>query len=333
MNWKLLALATACVLQAACAKQKEYCKTVDSDSDVVDSGAVDDPCESTFRWKELRESETEATQKFWDAFIAGRYEDIDQVIEALNAELAADPDHPWVNHIRWRVNLWKLAEATRDVDMSHQDLPILVAETQSLLERSWELNPGDNRNYCFHGSMLLAVGREMQDEELIAQGIAEVELARELVPTYAGACAVMAYSNEPIGSETFQWAVDNTWSVMDRNFGQPLDRDDPDVSELMECESFQVIDACLGESDFPYLWEGEWLRAGDVLLKSGNLTAARRMYQNGMLRNYDTWPLNPILDERIAGIAERSALYEDETISNDPETGEPDHQCGMCHAD
>ena len=180
--------------------------------------------------------------------------------------------------------------------------------------------------------MLLAMGRKMQNEAYIAQGIAEVEMSMELVPSYAGACALMAYSNEPTGSETFQVAVDSTWSELEQYFGQSLDRDDPDISELTQGAVFQAYDACLDESEFPFLWEGEWLRAGDVLLKSGNLSAATRMYQNGMLRNYEEWPLYPILDERVNEAEGRMALYLDEDDANDPETGEPDHNCGMCHA-
>ena len=101
---------------------------------------------------------------------------------------------------------------------------------------------------------------------------------------------------------------------------------------MVHTASFQTYEACLVESGFPYLWEGESLRAGDVLLKSGNLAAASRMYQNGMLRGKDTWALWPIFGERIAGLEERLALYEDEHVFNDPEIGEPEHVCGMCHA-
>ena len=61
--------------------------------------------------------------------------------DALDAELAVDPDHHWVNHIRWRVNLWKLAEMTRDADK------IGRKEASERLAFLRDESPG---NYQFH---------------------------------------------------------------------------------------------------------------------------------------------------------------------------------------
>ncbi len=281
-----------------------------------------------FDWQSKKD--TEGTSAFWAAMRAGRYEDIPQVVELLEADLSTEADPSWAAHIRWRVSVWQLAEMSRlSPPLAGPEIYSLVMESMSLLESSWALNPDDDRYFCFQGAQMITVGRELQDEELVAEGIAAVETMLELVPRYANPCLLLAYSDEDVGSDTFNQAVAAIWSGSEQLFDTKLDRSNPDISGLVDPD----VPFCQDYMSFPFMWEGQWLRAGDVLLKSGDLEAARRFYQNGTLRDYEDWPLYPILDERIAGMSERSALYTDGDPNNDPLIGEPAWTCGMCHTE
>jgi len=284
---------------------------------------------SVYDWKS--KEDTEGTAAFWTAMRAGRYEDIPQVIELLEADLSTVPDPSWVAHIRWRVSVWQLAEMSRlSAPLSDPEMYGLVMESLSLLESSWALNPEDDRYFCFQGAHLLSMSREMQDEELAAEAIAAVETMLDLVPWYANDCILLAYSEEELGSDTFNQAVAAVWGSAEQSLGEKLDRNNPDASGVIDRNpiEFEAWESCMTVSS---IWEGLWLRSGDVLLKNGDLEAARVFYQNGTLRDYEAWPLYPIFDERIAGLSERSALYRDSDPNNDPPLGEPAWSCGMCH--
>jgi len=315
----LVAATTAAFIGSACTEE-ESVEEIDCFAPMGGEGSV-------FDWKSRKD--TEGTSAFWAAMRAGRYEDIPQVIELLEAELSTESDPSWVAHIRWRVSVWQLAEMSRLVEpLPEPEVYSLVLESMSLLESSWALNPDDDRYFCFQGALQLSMAREMQDEELAAESIAAVETMLDLVPWYANDCLLLAYSDEDVGSDTFNQAVAAVWSSAEDNLGMELDRSNPDVSGLIEPDMVEAWEGCMS---FSYIWEGLWLRAGDVLLKSGDLEAARSFYQNGTLRNYEAWPLYPIFDERIAGLSERSALYTDSDPNNDPRIGEPAWNCGMCH--
>ncbi len=116
--------------------------------------------------------------------------------------------------------------------------------------------------------------------------------------------------------------------------GAPIDRNNPDFTGKVQPPTEGPKGFCWGSARVPHGFEGSWMIFGDLLVKSGNLVAARRAYLNAQLGvNYSRWKYKPELEQRLASdLLARYATYASHDPANWATIGNPAHGCTQCHA-
>jgi hypothetical protein len=102
--------------------------------------------------------------------------------------------------------------------------------------------------------------------------------------------------------------------------------------ETLACVSTQP-EICANAGFAPHNLQGSLTLFGDVALKHGDLAPARTWYTlAAAVPGTSTWPFEPILDDRLAHVDARAALYQDADPSNDPPViGAGREACAVCH--
>ena len=116
--------------------------------------------------------------------------------------------------------------------------------------------------------------------------------------------------------------------------GAPIDRSNPDFTGKVQPPTDGPKGFCWGSARVPHGFEGSWMIFGDLLVKSGNLAAARRAYQNAQLGvNYARWKYKDDLEKRLASdLAARYATYASHDPANWAPIGNTTYGCTQCHA-
>jgi hypothetical protein len=266
---------------------------------------------------------------FWDAFYAGDVARAEEVGALLDTDIERQPEAFYPTFLRGLTDFWWLAESGRHGTLAPGDAAEVSFRALDAMERAWELAPGDDRLYGWHGGLLTAMGRATGSEELTARGLDELALGSELHPSIALFTTFGLFESAPAGSPDFARAVDAFWALADRCVAGGLDRHNPDMAPHVDALAEPY---CGNLSITPHNWEGFWSRAGDLLLKNGEPDVARVLYANARLQDLETWPFRDLLDEKVATLAERGALYADGDPGNDPPLGAETAFCATCHA-
>lgn len=91
-------------------------------------------------------------------------------------------------------------------------------------------------------------------------------------------------------------------------------------------------DACGSSSAAPHNFEGGLLIFGDAYLKAGDLESARSIYTLTSIVGADSsWPFLSVVEQRLASIEERAALYQNDDPNDDPLFGVAGTLCEGCH--
>ena len=116
--------------------------------------------------------------------------------------------------------------------------------------------------------------------------------------------------------------------------GAPIDRNNPDFTGKVKPPTDGPYGFCWGSARVPHGYEGSWLIFGDLLVKSGNLKAARRAYENATLGvNYSRWKHKSDLEQRLASdLTQRYATYGSHDPANWATIGNTTYGCTQCHA-
>lgn len=273
---------------------------------------------------------------FFDHFHASRYSQSPGAAAALDAAALANPGVGRPSLDRALAHLWHVVEAGRD---PAQDPAALGAEAGTLVplfETAQRNNPDDPRVGCFLGTTMITAGEGSQDAALIQRGHAVLDAAIAAWPEFNLFCRALVYDNLPVDHPEFAKAADAYFDTLDACFDEPVDRTRPDVTPYLN----QATDrgrkrACWNDWIAPHNAEGFYLHMGDVLVKAGQVEAARVTYQNAtLIREYPSWPFKAVLAERMsADLEARAALYRDADPSNDPVIGDASPKfCSYCHS-
>ncbi len=146
-----------------------------------------------------------------------------------------------------------------------------------------------------------------------------------------------AYDQLPASDPDFALAVDAAFATMDVCYGESIDRDAPDLTPYLDQATDEGVKrACWNDPIAPHNVEGFYLWMGDVLVKHGNVEAARVAYDNVMLApEYPDWPYRSLLQDRLdTDLDAKAALYQDADPENDPPFAgsELSRSCVVCHA-
>jgi hypothetical protein len=270
---------------------------------------------------------------FWSAFLAEEYASLPDVIADLDAAATENPDDAEVVLIRAHAHLWRLGEFERDPD---QGLAVQIESSMAAIESftaAKALAPDDYRIPCWLGLALINTGTALGDDEMIAQGRAEVDASVEGFPEFSLFCRMLEYENAPYDSPEFQETVDAVWDTLDLCFGEMVDRDAPDLSPYLDQQTAEGNKrVCWNLTPKAvHNWQGFMIHAGDIIAKSGAVDAATVLYEDAELLDWETWQHQDLIDDRLADVAGRAASYQDGDPMNDAEIGSGTYSCTMCH--
>jgi hypothetical protein len=274
-----------------------------------------------------------ARDAFRDTFEAQRYQDLPAALETLAAADAARPDDPETVLLQGLGNLWFMSELGRDPSRVDQ-VPAAMQAAMHHFGRMRTLAPDDPRVLGWFGAVQITTGYATENPAMVAAGEQMIADGVTAYPEFNLLVHVLVYSGYPVGSPQFDSAVEAFHETNELCFG-PLDRENPDVTPYLgKATTIGPKRVCWNPPSALHNFEGYFLEMGDVFTKAGELTAARRAYQNAQLsETYEQWPYRSMLVERIATLEARGALYADADPANDPLlVGQSEVQCASCHA-
>ncbi|HEY0137584.1 MAG TPA: hypothetical protein VGB85_26045 [Nannocystis sp.] len=278
------------------------------------------------------EAQHPAVAAFWAAFLAEDYGALDQVSADLDAAAAEMSDDPEVVLSAALAHLWRLAEFERDPD---QGLSVQIGSSMAALaglKAAKALAPEDPRIPCYLGLLMIDTGEAIGDQQMAAQGHAEIDAAIEGFPEFSLFCRMLEYGDAPRDSPEFQQAVDAMWTSLDLCYPM-VDPSLPDVSSYLDQQTDQGIKRVCWNlvPKAMHNWEGYFLHAGDIIAKTGDVEVATVLYENAMLLDWDSWLHQDLIDQRLADVAARADSYQDADPANDAAVGSGRYSCTMCH--
>ena len=251
-----------------------------------------------------------ADDAFWTTFHGGQYDRISDALEAETGAYLADPrDDLTAAHVGW-LHMWRLGERARSASP-----PATIAEDALLARRYFEeasmLNPDEARYKGFLAASTLADGAINQNERISVHGYFEMKSAIRAWPEFNLFTAGYALSGQPAKSKQYTEALEWQWRDIDACIEARLSRENPDMRPYMHLETRKGRKrACWNSWIAPHNFEGFFLNLGDMLVKAGNVSAARQAYADARLSStYAQWPFRANLETRSRGAAANVAAF------------------------
>jgi tetratricopeptide (TPR) repeat protein len=232
------------------------------------------------------------TSAFFDVFLKADYAARPAALQALEGAAMALPSEEEVALVNGLGHLWRIAEpAPQDPDSFLAAALTAKAEVQ----RAFDLCPSDYRIPAWLGPILVNMGRQLNDQATIDQGLAVLQVGIDHYPAFVQFSKLLIYADSD-GAD-FQKALAAVESY-------PCPHTDP---------------ACVNTPHAVHNAEGAALFLGDVYDKAGRRDDALAIYRAAQQsKDYASWPFRPLLEARMAG---SPAEYIWRSTS----------QCSVCH--
>jgi len=242
--------------------------------------------------------------EFWTAFHAGRYDRIDELLEAHARVLVARPgDTLTTAHKAW-LHAWKLSERARVRLEARITEHATLART--LFDEAARLDPADARVLGFAAGMTMAEGAILGDEKEKRRGYYRMKDAVAAFPEFNLFSSGYSMSGGPSDGAPFREGLEQQWQTLDICFGTRLSRREPRIEPYLGLRTTEGPKrVCWNSWIAPHNWEGFFLNFGDMLARSGDLANARTMYEATRLSaTYAEWPWRGVLERRLAHVDE-----------------------------
>jgi hypothetical protein len=251
-----------------------------------------------------------AERAFWTALHGGKYESIGETLELYQQSYLANPNAAMsAARIGW-LHTWRLAERARLAS------PPATITDDIVLGRKYfgeavALSPHESRFQGFSASLIMAEGTVHKDEALTRRGYFQMNDAVAAWPEFNLFTAGISVANLPVEDPLFREGVERQWQNLDVCVDGKVDRADGRFDEYMAMETHSGWNrACWDSWIAPHNLEGFFLHMGDMLVKTGDIAQAKVMYENAKLpKNYATWKLRDVLEDRLAHASEYTAPF------------------------
>ena len=277
---------------------------------------------------------TAANTRFWEALHAGKYDELPQVVEALQAVYLDNPNDPETTAHLGFAHVWALSESSRQAQLSPAVTDHAVL-SRKYFEEAVRLVPGEARYQGFYGSMLLAEGTIHHDEKLMRRGYYTLMDSVGAWPEFNLFTAGYTMSRLPVEDPKYVDAVEYQWVTLDDCAEQKFDRVGADFSPYLALDTKTGPKrACWNSWIAPHNYEGFFLNMGDMLVKQGQVEVAKKIYANARAsKDFATWPYRAVLEERIVNADQNVEKF------RHPVRGEPQQtmminsafSCTGCH--
>jgi hypothetical protein len=240
-----------------------------------------------------------------------------EVIDALTLAVSQNPADGWSWFLLGMDHLLRAGRALTDY---RQPSPFVVEESRqarAALDQAVPLLPYDSRIPGFRGAATYNIGFFTGDAALIGLGLSQLDDAIQ--------------ANFLFNSFSFLGAVAPSVPPTDPLFARAIEYLDAGINS--GCTPFSDPRNCGNAGRAPHNIQGSFLLFGDLYVKAGRLDDARKWY--GLIALFPdtaTWPFTAVLDDRLATLDQRAALYRDDDPDNDPMlVGTGATACTTCH--
>lgn len=233
-----------------------------------------------------------AKAAFWQAFHAGRYEQIPQVLVQLTAAYLDYPYDPELALLVAHSHLWRVSERARDKETTGDPTvtdDLIVAAFY--FDQAARLTPGDERIQGWLGSCELALGTVHNEQRLIRQGYFRTRDAMHAYPEFNGFTLGFTMSGADRKDERYSEALEAMWRSVSECSNGKAGADEPDYSKLAPKQAGLNADpACWNTPKAPHNFEGFWWTLGLMELKAGNVERGKAALRNAALSPvYSGW--------------------------------------------
>lgn len=259
-----------------------------------------------------------ATKAFRAALGAGDKTARAQVIEQLEAAVEANPEEEQLALYLGLAQLWRVAEPLPEDEAVFVKTALGARDN---LQKAYDLCPTDYRIPAWLGPVLVNMGRALNNQATIDQGLAVLQEGIDKYPSFVLFSKLLVYANEPADSPDFQNAVDAVFENVDYCTG-----DDGELINDPACQNTPVVHHNL---------EGSTVFLGDVFAKAGRKDDALTFYTQGQQgKDHATWDFQDLLADRIDTLDARVAAYKTADTADDPEAAwNAAYQCAVCHTE
>lgn len=206
-------------------------------------------------------------------------------------------------------------------DFARGEIEAAHAAFQAAVPKLWDGTTGDSRVPGFAAATTFGLGVVNDDAALQAQGLQELDAAYLINPFFNVFDYIPVAQTVPSFDPRFQAVYTTVSSYLN----------DPDT---LACLGSQP-EICANEGYAPRNTAGSLALFGDLEAKAGNLAGAQQWYGLAVvLAQAGPTPYRflPALEERVATVEQRIALFTDDDATNDPTIiGAREEACAACH--
>lgn len=251
-----------------------------------------------------------ATIAFRAALDAGDRSQRAAAIDALDAAVKELPQEEELHLLLGLAYLWRLAEPLPGEDMGTTQLNAAIG-ARDHLKIAKQLCPTDARIAAWLGPIQVQMGRRLNDQKTINEGLAILDEGIAAYPSFVLFSKLLVYADYPRTSPEFQQALAAVLANIDA------------------CDALPGDPACTNLT-VAHNGEGAALFLGDVMSKGGLRTEALAAYMGAMTgAGWGSYMYKDTIIERLQNLDARMMAYES---GNDPASAwTATNQCALCH--
>jgi hypothetical protein len=251
-----------------------------------------------------------ATIAFRSALSTGDRSKRAAAIDALDAATEDLPQEEQLHLFLGLAHLWRLAEPLPGEDSGTTQLGSAIG-ARDHLKKAKELCPTDARIAAWLGPIQVQMGRKLNDQNTINEGLAILDEGIAAYPSFVLFSKLLVYADSPRTSPEFQQALAAVLANIDACNTTPGDP---------ACTNLTV----------PHNSEGAMLFLGDVVSKGGLRDKAQAAYTDAMMgAGWSAYPYKDTIVERLQNLDARIMAYES---GSDPASAwTAPNQCALCH--
>ena len=272
-----------------------------------------------------------AEARLFEAMNKDNFSSAGDIVGELNDLRDRNPTNYRNTFIFGAANFWWIAEAGRS-DAGVEPLLIISLAIPNILSAFSDVVQNDPKGAPGASALL---GAFLSDAGFDRKaGSALVDSAAKYAPHVGLFQQMWIRRSAAADDSTTAQSVEHGFKWWEWCLGAPIDRNNPDFTGKVKPPTDGPYGFCWGSARVPHGYEGSWMILGDLLVKSGNLKAARRAYENARLGvNYSRWKHKDDLEQRLASdLAQRYATYASHDPANWAPIGNTTYGCTQCHA-
>ena len=254
----------------------------------------------------------EANDYFWTNYHQGNYDSIPIIIDKLSLAIAANPnDIISTTHLGF-VHVWALSERQRLL-IPKADIAEHIILSRKYFEVANMMNPHDLRVLGFLADLTLAEGSNLNNRHEQVKGYFMGLKAINKWPQFNKFTLGYVFSGLDKTDKNFMkglaWQYETIDDCACENGTKKTDYQEA-INKIKHSTNIKISRACWNSWIAPHNWEGFCLNWGDMLVKSGQLDEAKKIYNLAKQSDtYSEWPFKKELETRLNEVQENEIAF------------------------